>query len=157
MATSQPRKDRTTSALRAARPAAAATLLPIETSDSRVWTGLKVADSASSAFDPASTVQRLVSVLGNNTLARILGVSASQPTRWRTGKESIKPINRRRLSDLEHILDRLLMELWPDQAGEWLTSPNPQLAGAAPIDVFVLRGAIPVLQAIDALAAGSFA
>lgn len=116
-----------------------------------------VADSASSAFPADVTVARLIDVLGNNALARILGVSSSQPTRWRQGKESISPVNRRRLSDLDHVLDRLLLELWPDQAGDWLTSPNAHLGGATPLDVLALRGAGAVLDAIDALAVGAFA
>jgi uncharacterized protein (DUF2384 family) len=90
-------------------------------------------------------------------VARILGVSASQPARWRSGKEAISPPNRRRLSDLDHVLDRLLLELYPDQAGDWLSTPNAHLGGAVPIDVLSLRGAAAVLEAIDALAAGAFA
>jgi uncharacterized protein (DUF2384 family) len=118
---------------------------------------LSVSADAPSVFGPDATVERLVTVLGNNGLARLLGVSASQPTRWRSGKEAISPANRRRLSDLDHVLDRLLLELWPDQAGDWLTSPNAHLGGAVPVDVLTLRGAPPVLEAIDALAAGTFA
>jgi Uncharacterized conserved protein len=116
-----------------------------------------VAESAPVMFGADATVQRLVAVLGNNALARILGVSVSQPSRWRSGKEMISPVNRRRLSDLDHVLDRLLLELWPDQAGDWLSNPNAHLGGAVPIDVLVLRGAAPVLEAIDALASGAFA
>lgn len=118
---------------------------------------LSVSADAPSVFAPDATVERLVAVLGNNGLARLLGVSASQPTRWRSGKETISPANRRRLSDLDHVLDRLLLELWPDQAGEWLTNPNAHLGGAVPVDVLILRGAAPVLEAIDALASGAFA
>ena len=118
---------------------------------------LVLSDNATAAFAPDTSVVRLIDVLGNNALARILGVSNSQPTRWRQGKESISPASRRRLSDLDHVLDRLLMELWPDQAGDWLTSPNAHLGGAFPIDVLVLHGAGPVLEAIDALAVGAFA
>lgn len=118
---------------------------------------VSVAAHAPAMFTPDATVERLVAVLGNNGLARLLGVSPSQPTRWRSGKEAISPANRRRLSDLDHVLDRLLLELWPDQAGEWLTSPNAHLGGAVPVDVLVLRGAAPVLEAIDALGTGAFA
>lgn len=118
---------------------------------------LSVAANAPSVFTPDAAVERLVAALGNNSLARLLGVSPSQPTRWRSGKEAISPANRRRLSDLDHVLDRLLLELWPDQAGDWLTSPNAHLGGAVPVDVLILRGAPPVLEAIDALAAGAFA
>ena len=116
-----------------------------------------LAENAPEVFSSYATVERLVAVLGNNTVARIVGVSPSQPTRWRSGKEAIKPANRRRLADLDHVLDRLLMELWPDQVGDWLTGPNAHLGGSAPIDVLALRGAAPVLDAIDALATGAFA
>jgi uncharacterized protein (DUF2384 family) len=119
--------------------------------------GLRVHDGAALAFQPAAAVERVVSAIGSNELARLLHVAPSQPSRWRSGKEGIGPDNRRRLADLDHVLDRLLLELYPDQAGLWLTSPNPHLAGAVPLDVLQLRGAAAVLPAIDALAAGAFA
>jgi uncharacterized protein (DUF2384 family) len=118
---------------------------------------LVVKGEALAAFAPEQIVERVVAALGNNVVARILGVSASQPARWRSGKEAISPPNRRRLSDLDHVLDRLLLELYPDQAGDWLSTPNAHLGGAVPIDVLCLRGAAAVLEAIDALAAGAFA
>ncbi|HEV7193645.1 MAG TPA: antitoxin Xre/MbcA/ParS toxin-binding domain-containing protein [Jatrophihabitantaceae bacterium] len=138
-------------------PTATIRALPSPATRSGTRPPLVVAAGASSAFPADVTVARLIDMLGNNGLARILGVSNSQPTRWRQGKESISPANRRRLSDLDHVLDRLLLELWPDQAGDWLTSPNAHLGGAIPIDVLVLRGAGAVLDAIDALAVGAFA
>lgn len=112
--------------------------------------------AADQVFTPAGPVDRVVTALGNNVVADVLGVSTSQPSRWRSGAEQITAGNRKRISDLDHILDRLLLELYPDQAGLWLSSPNPHLYGARPIDVLVLRGAAPVLDAIDALAAGAF-
>ena len=112
---------------------------------------------AATAFSPESTVQRLVSVLGSNTLARILGVANSQPSRWRAGKEQISQENRRKLVDLDHVLERLLLEIHPDQAGDWLGSPNAHLGGATPLDVFAVHGAAPVLDAIEALAVGAYA
>lgn len=118
---------------------------------------LDVGTSAVSAFAADRQVRRVVAAIGNNTVAGILGVSTSQPSRWRSGEERMGPENRRRMSDLDHVLDRLLIELYPDQAGPWLTSPNPHLGGARPIDVLRLRGAAPVLEAIDALAQGAFA
>lgn len=60
-------------------------------------------------------------------------------------------------SDLDHVLDRLLLELHPDEAALWLTGPNPHLNGSRPIDVLELRGPAAVLTAIDALVAGAFA
>jgi uncharacterized protein (DUF2384 family) len=118
---------------------------------------IAVDPDAPAAFSASGPVERVIGALGNNTVASILGVSRSQPSRWRRGTERISPENRKRVSDLDHVLDRLLLELYPDQAGEWLTSPNPHLGGARPIDVLELRGAAQVLPAIDALAQGAFA
>jgi uncharacterized protein (DUF2384 family) len=107
-------------------------------------------------FDVPAEVARVVAALGSNTVAELLGVSRSQPSRWRSGKERISPGNRARLTDLDHVLNRLLQVLWPEEASAWLTARNPHLGGR-PVDVLALRGAAPVLQAIDALAQGAYA
>jgi uncharacterized protein (DUF2384 family) len=111
---------------------------------------------AGSLYEPTDQVERVVTALGSNSVARILGVSRSQPSRWRTGEEQVSPANRARLADLDHVLDRLLQLLWPEEAAEWLTARNPHLNGR-PIDVLAMRGSAPVIEAIDALAQGSYA
>lgn len=118
---------------------------------------LKVAPGAAEHYPADAPVARVVQALGNNVVAELLGVSRSQPSRWRSGKERLSPENRRRVSDLDHVLDRLLAELHPEEAGLWLCGNNAHLGGARPIDVLTLRGAAPVLIAIDALAQGAFA
>ncbi|MGQ0464768.1 MAG: antitoxin Xre/MbcA/ParS toxin-binding domain-containing protein [Sporichthyaceae bacterium] len=118
---------------------------------------LKVAPAAAAHYSPDAPVARVVQALGNNVVAELLGVSRSQPSRWRSGKERLSPENRRRISDLDHVLDRLLAELHPEEAGLWLCGNNAHLGGARPIDVLTLRGAGPVLSAIDALGQGAFA
>jgi len=108
--------------------------------------------------DPARVRDRLtyvVSELGNNRVARILRVSESQPSRWRSGEERMSEPNRRRVVDLDYVMSRLL-ELYPREVAEiWLDSHNAHL-GARPVDVLVLRGAAPVVAAIDAEAEGAF-
>ena len=111
---------------------------------------------APALFEVPAEVERVVSALGSNAVAELLGVSRSQPSRWRSGKERISPRNRARLTDLDHVLNRLLQVLWPEEAGAWLTAPNPHLGGR-PVDVLAVRGAGPVIQAIDALAQGAYA
>ncbi len=111
---------------------------------------------AAALFDVPAEVERVVSALGSNTVADLLGVSRSQPSRWRRGEERISPANRARLADLDHVLNRLLQVLWPEEAGAWLTAVNPHLGGR-PVDVLSLRGSSPVIEAIDALAQGAYA
>ena len=98
----------------------------------------------------------LVRAVGNNRVAELLQVSRSQPSRWRSGKEGIGPESTRKVLDLDHVLSRLA-QLYPaDVADTWLRSFNAHL-GARPIDVLMLRGAGPVVEAIDAEAEGAFA
>lgn len=98
----------------------------------------------------------LVNGLGNNRVADLLDVSRSQPSRWRREEEGIDPENQRRLLDLDYVMSRLL-QLYPEeQARIWLSSQNSHLGGR-PVDVLRLRGAAPVVGAIDAEAEGAYA
>ncbi len=118
---------------------------------------IEVRDGAIELFAVPPQLDRLIGSLGSNTVAALLGVSKSQPSRWRSRAEGIGPANRRRIADLDHVMDRLLLELHPEQAGTWLASANAHLGGARPVDVLLLRGAGPVIDAIDALAEGAYA
>ncbi|MGH8925546.1 MAG: hypothetical protein ACRDWA_13055 [Acidimicrobiia bacterium] len=117
---------------------------------------LLIGPGAAALYVDRGLVERVVSVLGSNTVARLLGVSRSQPSRWRSGEEQMSPINRARLTDLDHVMNRLLQVLWPEEASAWLAAINPHLGGR-PVDVLALRGAGPVIEAIDALAQGAYA
>jgi hypothetical protein len=101
-------------------------------------------------------LERLVDQLGNNGLANLMGVSRSQPSRWRSGKEGIGVENQRRLIDLDYVFGRLGQLYTARQAEIWLTSHNAHL-GARPVDVLRLRGVLPVIAAIEAEAEGAFA
>jgi transcriptional regulator with XRE-family HTH domain len=118
---------------------------------------IAVSSEAQASYAAESAITRVIGALGNNVVADLLRVTRSQPSRWRSGKERPSPESRKRIADLDHVLDRLLLELHPEQVGPWLTGSNPHLAGARPIDVLQLRGAAAVLPAIDALAAGAYA
>lgn len=94
---------------------------------------------------------------GVTKLARTLGVSASQPSRWREGSERPGLETAKRLLDLDHVIARALLLWAPDVAVTWLESPNAFLDHARPIDVVLSRGTGEVLDALDAALSGAYA
>jgi len=103
----------------------------------------------------AERLGSLIEGLGNNRVASLLGVTASQPGRWRRGEERISPENQRRIVDLDYVLVRLLQIFPIEQTEIWLTSYNALLA-ARPVDVLRLRGGAAVIEAVDAEAQGAY-
>ena len=118
---------------------------------------VKTGGSAAAAWKPDVRVEQIVSVLGNKRAARMLSVSESQPSRWRNAQEVPSPQVAPALVDLDHIIARLQL-LWDtDVIGDWLEGSNAFLEGARPIDVLLVHGSIPVLEAIEAEASGAYA
>lgn len=99
----------------------------------------------------------LSGVLGNNRLAEVLGVSRSQPSRWRRGAEGLAEDNERAVLDLDYVIARLHQIMTPAVAAIWLESPNAHLGGAVPLDVLRRREIAEVIRAIDAQAEGAYA
>lgn len=109
-------------------------------------------------WGPAQRTDELAAHLGGVTaLARALGVSPSQPSRWKSGKESPSPDMARRLVDLDHVVARALLVWDREVIPDWLTSPNGHLGGATPLGVLATQGPSSVLDALDAVEAGGFA
>ncbi len=109
------------------------------------------------AWEPDRRTAFVVGVLGNGRTAELLGVSKSQPSRWKTAAEVPAPVTASRLIDLDAVLAKLVL-LWDRSlADAWLTGSNPYLDGARPIDVLAMAGAADVLRAIDEEASGAYA
>lgn len=70
-------------------------------------------------------------------------------TRWRR-KGPISRDMSRRIVDLHDVLSRALQIMQPSTVMDWLIGSNPHLGGARPIDVLALRGAAPVIAALQA-------
>lgn len=94
---------------------------------------------------------------GVSKVAAALGVSKSQPSRWRSGAELPSADAARRLVDLDHVLSRALLLWEPETAVIWMESPNGFLDHARPIDVLVTRGSGEVIDALDAALSGAYA
>jgi len=109
-------------------------------------------------WGPAARTDELAKTLGGVTaLARALGVSPSQPSRWKSGKEQPGPDAARRLIDLDHVVARALLVWDPSVVPSWLRSANGHLGGQTPLGVLATRGPSEVLDALDAIEGGGFA
>lgn len=113
--------------------------------------------SAPVAWKPDVRADQIVSVLGNKRAAKILSVSESQPSRWRNAQEVPSPQVAPALVDLDHIIARLQLVWDGEVIGDWLEGSNAFLDGSRPIDVLLVHGSIPVLEAIEAEASGAYA
>lgn len=94
---------------------------------------------------------------GRASLARLLAVSASQPTRWIQGVERPSPANARAILDLDYVIARAGLLWAPSVIQAWLTGRNAFLGGARPIDVITAEGSGPVIDALDQELSGAFA
>lgn len=94
---------------------------------------------------------------GVNSVARTLGVSNSQPSRWKDGTERPGFEAAKRLLGLDYVLAFALLVWEEPVALEWLESANSFLDGARPIDVLAERGPREVVEALDAAYNGAYA
>jgi hypothetical protein len=94
---------------------------------------------------------------GTRRAAELLGVAASQPSRWASGK-SVPAVEQARLIvDLDHVFSHVLLVWAKDVAMDWLHHPNVRLDGARPIDWIRYRGSAEVIAVLQEEAAGAFA
>ncbi len=106
---------------------------------------------------PAVRTEMVIAGLGTaDAAAKLLGVSKSQPSRWRTGEERPSSEMQRLLLDLDHVIGRAHLLFTPEVALDWLTGSNSYLDGARPIDVLKQRGSTEVIEALDAAMQGAY-
>lgn len=95
--------------------------------------------------------------IGRSALASLLGVSASQPTRWIAGDETPSLANAKHIQDLAYVVARGGLVWTRPALGIWLTSHNAFLGGARPLDVVLSDGSQPVVAALDQELSGAYA
>ncbi len=106
---------------------------------------------------PAVRTELVIAGLGTaDAAAKLLGVSKSQPSRWRTGEERPSSEMQRLLLDLDHVIGRAHLLFTPEVALDWLTGSNSYLDGARPIEVLKQRGSTEVIEALDAAMQGAY-
>lgn len=112
--------------------------------------------NAQALADVHPLLAQLVAAYGHNPLARLLDVDAAMVSRWNRGAK-ISPATTRRILDLHAVLVRALQVFAPQVATQWLVGHEPFLNEARPIDVLAVRGAAPLIEALDGIAAGTYA
>lgn len=103
----------------------------------------------------ASRLAALIETLGNNRVADILGVSASQPSRWHAGHDNPSEPYRTSIIELDHVLARLFTEMMPQAGLIWLESFN-QAINTRPVDALKLGRFDDVMGAIQVEEHGGF-
>lgn len=92
----------------------------------------------------------------DRAVAEILGVSASQVSRWRRG-QAPDPENADRLAGLALVSEMLLRWIEPQAIEGWLQGPDEHLSGRSPAYLIRQGRVADVIGAIEADKAGVFA
>lgn len=107
--------------------------------------------------DVRPLLARLVNAYGVRALATLLDVSPGAVANWKSGHRNMSTEMTKRVIDLHDVLNRALQVFPPDTAARWLVGNEPFLDYRRPIDVLVLRGVAPVIEALEAVDAGAYA
>jgi len=120
-------------------------------------TPVEAKSSQGTSWRSEERTQFLIDTVGGvNKLAKTLGVSPSQPSRWKTGAETPSPQVAAKLLDLDHVI-ALAVQTWDAAVVmDWMTSSNGFLGGARPIDVLLQRGSAEVIDALRATLSGAY-
>jgi hypothetical protein len=90
-------------------------------------------------------------------VAEALGVNRAQVTRWREGRTIPGPENADRIVGLDTVVELLSGYLDPASLPKWLLGNNAHLGHRRPVDLLRQGSLSPVVAAIEAMKAGSYA
>jgi uncharacterized protein (DUF2384 family) len=99
--------------------------------------------------DPVPLLRRLADGFGQRALARLLDVGTGTVTNWLAGKRAMSAPMTKRVLDLHDVFSRALQIYEPQVAVDWLLGSDRYLGDRRPIDVLVLQGAGPLIEALD--------
>lgn len=108
-------------------------------------------------LDVTPLLTRIVEAYSQAIVSRLLGVDRSAVTHWIQDNREISATMRARILEVHDVLTRVHQVFNPTLAARWLVGHEPFLGGARPIDVMGVRGAAPVIDALDAISSGGYA
>jgi len=120
-------------------------------------TRLGAARDAAGLQDVHPLLARLVRSYNASTVASIVNVDRAQVSRWMSGRDPISEEMSARIAAVHAVLLRAHQVLTAKNVASWLFGSEPLLGGARPIDALALRGAGPVLDALDGIEDGAVA
>lgn len=124
------------------------------------WTlslkGLEKPRNPAALSDVHPLLASLVDAFSAATIVRLLDVDPAIMTRWMKDAP-ISAEMAARILDLHAVLSRAFQVFHPRHAMLWLLGSEPFFDGARPIDILALRGAAPLIQALQGIGAGAYA
>ncbi len=112
--------------------------------------------NAGALRDVHPLLKQLIEAFNAAFVARLLDVDPAMLTRWNNGAP-ISAEMTTRILDLHAVLSRAFQVFRPHQVMLWLQGSEPFFDGARPIDVLALRGAAPLISALNGIDAGAYA
>lgn len=106
--------------------------------------------AATTDMDAARTNLLIESLGGVSQLAEAVGVSKSQPSRWRRGEERPGPEAKARMLALAYAIETVMTVMPPDAAQIWMASSNDYLDGTTPFQALIEQGPEAVVAAARA-------
>jgi uncharacterized protein (DUF2384 family) len=114
-------------------------------------------DHPEALTDVSQLLNRLVKAFGVRAAARLIGADPSTVANWQSGHRNMSAEMTHRIVDLHDVLSRAFRIFQPKDAVLWLFGSEPFLDGRRPIDVLVVSGAAPLVEALSNIAAGAYA
>lgn len=99
----------------------------------------------------------LVRGFGVRPTATLLGVEGGTVSNWTAGRRTMEPEYVFRIAALHDVVTRALRVFPPRVAMDWFVGSEAHFNGARPIDVLVTRGAAPLIEALEGIAAAGYA
>jgi uncharacterized protein (DUF2384 family) len=118
---------------------------------------LETARDADALRDVHPLLQRLVASYSASVVASLLDVDRAQVSRWMSGRDPISDTMSARIAAVHAVILRAHQVLTAPNVASWLFGSEPLLGGARPLDALALRGAGPVLEALDGIEDGVYA
>jgi uncharacterized protein (DUF2384 family) len=107
--------------------------------------------------DLVPLLARLVAAFETTHIAKLLDVDVEMLEPWLARRQRISYDIAKRVMALHEVMTRALQIHSARTTVDWLVGNDPFLNHARPLDVLVLRGSAPLIEALEAFDSGGYA